>query len=912
MVKNVHGFVTNTDTPDLPENYALRTRGFRYGMPGVLAERDYGTKHLYATYPSTNLALPAVTIYDAYTLYDPTDGTEYDIILGTDTGNKIRIYVYDGAWIELTRRLTAVINDASIGATDTSVLIDTIKENGVNASISANELIGWIAVNTTQTSAEVAISAATAATPIEITTSAVHGRATGDIVLIRDVQGNSAANGYWKITYVSTTKFTLDGSAGTVAYTTGGTMQVRPGVVRLTANGTGSITAQNYLGSDGLNWKTGDALTLYRCGAFRSAFDITTTLSFSRFNGVETQRKSNLYVSSTVPGTAVLDPQRPLQIMKRAARSMFYSSSGASLNTPQETFQAGWYVEPGGGLCTDFNQCGTPDSPIVPASGSQVVLVSDGDETDPWMKAVFAVTDGTLGLDIIHKYYYVTLVYGDYQESDPVIRMCAAASDTTHTPAVAMNFFVNSAKMHKEIVGINVYEAKVTIATVAAQGNLILGDSSYLHNDYIPFNRVRENSQVGSFDAPQTGDRGGMLWTNNANGDGGDLSNINSNLGHAIDKDRSILTPRYFAVGSRSQGSVVCVDQSDQMIRLSAYDGFGVHQDDNFPDVSVDNSGTRQKVQLIGHGELIGLSVVNDNVVAFKSKEIEVIDLQSGISRLIPADVLSRRSILSTPYGLVWAGESGIYIMRIDGSLPSLLNEDWVNFYDGRLTNGSGNQYITRANRSLVLSGYDPTYREAWFHIPCVQESGTSSEFLCFRYSFERKSWNVRKLAIDVTAGSNSAVMAFGTKSGQLTLAYTSGILTYPNRTGAYPYQDKVTSADGAGAGFETSQTLHIGSLYTILGHFIPEDILLDFTGASANSRKFDLKLYANKETSAFDSKTVAIDASMPRHGIEPRGPLERLRVEMGLPATNIGDFKNWLISTMALGVVQAPAVGNQ
>jgi membrane protease YdiL (CAAX protease family) len=68
---------------------------------------------------------------------------------------------------------------------------------------------------------------ATNATPIQVTTSDTHGYATGDTVVVRDVRGNSAANGSWTVTVLGDTTFALDDSAGSGAYGGGGT--VRPG-----------------------------------------------------------------------------------------------------------------------------------------------------------------------------------------------------------------------------------------------------------------------------------------------------------------------------------------------------------------------------------------------------------------------------------------------------------------------------------------------------------------------------------------------------------------------------------------------------------------------------------------------------------------------------------------------------------
>lgn len=60
-------------------------------------------------------------------------------------------------------------------------------------------------------------------TPIEITTSVPHFFDTFDRVTISGVLGNTAANGTWRITKTNSTKFQLVGSAGSGAYTSGGT-----------------------------------------------------------------------------------------------------------------------------------------------------------------------------------------------------------------------------------------------------------------------------------------------------------------------------------------------------------------------------------------------------------------------------------------------------------------------------------------------------------------------------------------------------------------------------------------------------------------------------------------------------------------------------------------------------------------
>lgn len=69
------------------------------------------------------------------------------------------------------------------------------------------------------------VSDASNTTPIVITTSTTHGYETGNGVRVASVGGNTAANGDWVITVLTTTTFELDDSAGSGTYTSGGTTQ---------------------------------------------------------------------------------------------------------------------------------------------------------------------------------------------------------------------------------------------------------------------------------------------------------------------------------------------------------------------------------------------------------------------------------------------------------------------------------------------------------------------------------------------------------------------------------------------------------------------------------------------------------------------------------------------------------------
>lgn len=89
--------------------------------------------------------------------------------------------------------------------------------------------------------AALTVSAATVATPIVITTTAPHGLITGSVVTIAGVGGNTAANGTWPITVLTSTTFSVP-AIGAVAYTSGGTVQFTGLVAAMTGTSPVTIT----------------------------------------------------------------------------------------------------------------------------------------------------------------------------------------------------------------------------------------------------------------------------------------------------------------------------------------------------------------------------------------------------------------------------------------------------------------------------------------------------------------------------------------------------------------------------------------------------------------------------------------------------------------------------------------------
>ncbi|HET9165111.1 MAG TPA: phage tail protein [Candidatus Angelobacter sp.] len=166
------------------------------------------------------------------------------------------------------------------------------------------------------------ITGATNASPIQITV-ANHGLGTGETVVVASVGGNTAANGTWVITVTGANTFTLNGSTGNGAYTSGGTATV---AARLRRGVFGSPVGTHNAGSVFLRldngvfvWEADPTLvgtTIYfkftsfnRMGLMEQSLANATAYSFA-FNGIfgnndETPANNATLDSVFVSGTSV-------------------------------------------------------------------------------------------------------------------------------------------------------------------------------------------------------------------------------------------------------------------------------------------------------------------------------------------------------------------------------------------------------------------------------------------------------------------------------------------------------------------------------------------------------------------------------------------------------------------------------
>jgi hypothetical protein len=185
------------------------------------------------------------SIYALYYITSRVNSTTLNITSipgGTAMANtSARQYYIGGRWQTFTNGATAVRT--------TSCDIIRLKASPDPTSI------GSATWNGSGSPPTVAIASSTNASPIAITTSAVHGLTTGDTVFICDHTTNTNANGTWEVTVTSTTAFTLTGSTGNGVGGAAGTVRKATNcVLRLSSALNENIASHGNIGEGRTAW----------------------------------------------------------------------------------------------------------------------------------------------------------------------------------------------------------------------------------------------------------------------------------------------------------------------------------------------------------------------------------------------------------------------------------------------------------------------------------------------------------------------------------------------------------------------------------------------------------------------------------------------------------------------------------
>jgi hypothetical protein len=168
-----------------------------------------------------------------------------------------------------------------------------------------------------------------------------------------------------------------------------------------------------------------------------------------------------------------------------------------------------------------------------------------------------------------------------------------------------------------------------------------------------------------------------------------DLLSLTQFLGYGFDSDTPDIGDnwKFQAKGSLSQSSINTINDGDDAIRNSLYDGQGIHDDHHFADTAKDLVGNPLKIFLSSKGKLLGLLGQLGSIYAFKRAQIEVINPSTTQSEILEADVIAPKSIILTNIGIVYAGKYGVYNFPLHGGLREPLTEairdEWVSLDDG-------------------------------------------------------------------------------------------------------------------------------------------------------------------------------------------------------------------------------------
>lgn len=877
-----------------------------------------GSAYVHAYVSAGIASTTPISIINGHTFYDKETQTEYEIIVGLDSSSNTRVYIYDtgsteaSRWIELTRSFGALVND-TIGASDSNFDYDTLTEAGVAFTASADFFNNWIVVNITQSNETVFItdSTATNLTVDTVVGSSGLGWANNDVINIYRFPAIK-----FNYTYDNGATPSFDWmpveQQGKVAmlYTNSATPKVARQPIQIMKKAARSYfydaSGSAYIRTIPAGWYV------------ESDFGILNPY-FSASGSIASPNNGFTYaayvgaINSSTNATPIVIETNPATLH---ATSQMVVVVGA---TPTAGSNGFWTLTKND--TTHFQLDKSVGSAVGGALGKMVSAaeseIYDKTSGRNWLSIYIGASQNSASTDTRKQMrFYVTLLFSGGMESDPVYQGFFRSNSSPLD--IWFAYGVCFALMNKNVEAINLYAAINPSALeptdwTDSQSEYVLISSLRIQTLTDTTNQLwkqqnlayREKSYFGYFSSTYNHLAG--LDVQNAI-DGGQI-NLNDALNHAVDKNRSYPTPTFATKGTREQGSIVAINEGNTKLHLSLYDGYGVHQDDNFPDVAVDNNGNKMLIEMFGNSELLGLEILYDTIFAFRSNLIETFDLQGVAKRTYLADIVSARSIVATPYGVVFAGKAAIYLIPSDGGEIRVLNELWNNYYGGNEYVTGSTQYITDAYRSAIISGYDDTYREA--NVLIQVNTATSSEYILHRFSFEDQKWKQRKL-------NTTDLIKYFTKrqnDGTFTIGLSKGLLKYPNRIGSYQWEDDVR-VDYPGNEISQSKavpftfTLNIARFNNQILENVLHGFIVNLAGESTGSwGLMKVEFFANRETVAFDTQYLRVDQKMDYRMIERRGNIENLKIKFTMPDSSI--FKKFDVSKITLGFISGTKLGN-
>lgn len=889
------------------------------------------------TVTNAKLRVP-ISLRRGIRFYDKETDVEHEVVVGVDENNKTRIYVWDGTqWQEMTRKINAKINGIPPAPGDTTsptiLTIDTITEEDGSTYVPQNdELIGWVVYNSTKGKASFVVdnTAMTISVVHNVTLATYQYADNDDLVLFRskvvftEFNSLNGPNPHVRFLAIDAQKkctiFYADNSG--VNLVRKSPVQVKKQIQReffgSITGGTkasGTIDGRNATHTDFVyingfaivriiapptlnGFHNGVGFYSDLAAAINNSPDISALVVGAPIAG----DNNNVTVTAKVVGT----DGNSITLARSGSDPQFVISgptlTGGTNGAPgpgQISLPAGFYMEKAY-FTRKFKDVGSVTGPRSGTNPAESIFVGDGIRVD------ITYSELTSALGYRHLRAYLIPIYRGSQYADPILKLYLSGSEATKFASATLKILVDPSALPMDITAFQLYIAAEKTG-VPTQADWIDDPTEYLQKStaQISSGFVYNNADSYCFAVEMTTGLDGEF----AQLDSGGAIDILTQMGHApTAKERTELQPLYAIMGGRSQASLIIVDQDDDVLRTSNYNGDGTHEEDSFPEVALNAANQKLKLLLMIQGELLGLSVINGLVAALKQNDIQLRDLDSGRDSFLPADVYSRDSILLHDYGLSWSGTRDAYLIP-HGSMEIIpLLADIKNLFDGSLLiDDRSASYVTDAYRSAVISGWDPVYDAIWFHLQANKDAakGGGSEYLNFRVSMDRATLatniSVRKLNI----GSNFQPVRYFDKSndGTMVIGYATGILQYPVLTGARRYEDDVRS-DGvtAGRGIPTSALIHLGSIASLSALKTLYSMVVGFIGESVNGMGLvTVKFYVD-DLVLFDTKKFRVDGKPETLYINPVGAMKRLWIEVSLPESSLTNFLDLDISELNFG----------
>lgn len=287
---------------------------------------------------------------------------------------------------------------------------------------------------------------------------------------------------------------------------------------------------------------------------------------------------------------------------------------------------------------------------------------------------------------------------------------------------------------------------------------------------------------------------------------------------------------RYQIKSAIGQQATVVIDESDNVLRLSLYDGQDVHNDHIFPDVVRDFAENPLKLFLSQRGELFGLGGQLGRIYAFKRSFIEVIDADSTRSTVFEADVIAKRGIMFSSIGLVFVGKYAISVMPLHGGLRESLSEairdEWI-----ALSDSVKSDTIASECKDLGVLMF-------------------STASACYMYHTDLKIWWKRVYADDV-----AAIARLGDNTVILGMNDSIRLTKYPDRTTRRD-EDGATGSDVPWV--IESQWLSFGAadIYKLLRAIEPVIFCDEDNPRVSAVNKFLIHVYLDRSGNPVDSLT--------------------------------------------------------